>query len=96
MSVFSMDNHMHFRMSSNDKQLIEEAAKLKGIKPNAYARQCLIAAAERDLAELSQQNRIVLNEEDWDVFMHMLQAPVAENKNLKRAMSSYKKYFGDI
>lgn len=95
MSASSMDNHMHFRLSSNDKHLIEEAAKLKGIKPNAYARQSIIAAAECDLAKLSEQNRIILNEEDWEIFLNMLKAPVVENTNLKKAVSSYKKYFSD-
>lgn len=88
----SMDNHMHFRMSSDDKHLIEEAARLKGLKPNTYARQCLLAAAERDLAESGKQ-KLVLNEQDWTLFMSILSAPIKPNKNLKKAVDSYKRYF---
>lgn len=33
MAAHSMDSHMNFRMSQHDKQIIETAARLKGLKP---------------------------------------------------------------
>lgn len=40
-----MNSHMNFRMSSNDKKIIETAARLKGFKPNTYARMKLLEIA---------------------------------------------------
>ncbi|MCE5316036.1 MAG: DUF1778 domain-containing protein [Parachlamydia sp.] len=79
---------MHFLISSHDKHLIEKAARLKGLKSTTYARQCLLAAAERDLPEFGKQ-KLVLNEQDWTLFMSILSAPIKPNKNLKKAFDSY-------
>lgn len=45
----SMDSHMNLRMSSEDKLIIETAARLKGFKPNTYARIKLLEIAEKDI-----------------------------------------------
>ena len=75
MSAHSMDNHLNFRMSSHDKKMIETAAKLKGLKPNTYARQKLLAAAEKDIVEMSQLNTLILNPTDWEYFLTIMEAP---------------------
>ena len=92
MSLHSMDSYMNFRMSSSDKMTIEKAALLKGLKPNTYARQKLLEIAEHDINELSQLNRLILNDKQWDQFMAVMEAPPQKiNKNLKKAIQSYKK-----
>lgn len=94
MSAHFMDSHLNFRMSSHDKRMIETAAKLKGLKPNTYARQKLLEAAEKDIAELSQLNTLTLNPTDWDHFLAIMEAPVQINPNLKKAVKNYHKSIG--
>lgn len=91
--VQPMDSHLNFRMSSHDKKIIETAAKLKGIKPNTYARQKLLEAAEKDIVETSQHNALILNQADWDRFLEIMEAPVKVNQNLKKAFKKYQKAF---
>lgn len=93
MSAHFMDSHLNFRMSSLDKKMIESAAKLKGLKPNTYARQKLLEAAEKDIAEISQLNIVTLNATDWEHFLAIMEAPVQINKNLIKAVKSFKKSF---
>jgi len=90
----SMDSHMNFRMSLHDKRLIETAAKFKGLKPNTYARQRLLAIAENDIAEMNQSNRLILSEQDWEQFMTIMEAPIEQNTNLKKAIKNFNKMSG--
>lgn len=84
-----MNSHMNFRMSSDDKKIIEAAARLKGFKPNTYARMKLLEIAERDIREMSQLNNLILNEKDWEQFVQIMEAPVQTNENLKRAIREF-------
>lgn len=94
MYAHSMDSHLNFRMSSSDKRIIETAAKLKGLKPNTYARQKLLEAAEKDILEMSQLNSLILNSKDWETFLEIMEAPIQINPNLKKGVKSFKKMFG--
>jgi uncharacterized protein (DUF1778 family) len=94
MSAHSMDSHLNFRMSSHDKKMIETAAKLKGLKPNTYARQKLLEAAEKDIVEMSHLNTLVLNETDWEHFLAMMEAPIKMNPHLRKAVKNFQNKFG--
>lgn len=94
MSAQFMDDHFNFRMSSYDKKIVEAAAKLKGLKPNTYARQKLLEAAKKDITDLSQQNTLVLNEEEWEFFINIMKAPIEINLNLKKAVNNFRKKIG--
>ena len=87
-----MDSHLNFRMSSHDKRMIKTAAKLKGLKPNTYARQKLLEAAERDIVEMSQLNTLALNQADWEAFLAIMEMPVQINPHLKKAAMFYQKF----
>ena len=87
----NFDSHMNFRMSSKDKKIIETAAKLKGLRPNTYARQKLLEMAEKDIAEMHQINTLALNQTEWAKFMAIMESPVKINKNLKNAISEFNK-----
>lgn len=93
MSSHFMDSHLNFRMSSHDKKIIETAAKLKGFKPNTYARQKILEAAEKDILEMSQLNTLVLNQADWESFLALMEAPIQTNPHLKKAVSHFQKAF---
>ncbi len=90
----SMDSHMNFRMSSEDKLIIETAAKLKGFKPNTYARMKLLEIAEKDISEVTRLNNLTLSKKDWEQFVAIMEAPVVENKNLKKAVQEFYKMSG--
>lgn len=93
MGMQSMDSHFNFRMSGEDKRLIEMASKLMGLRSNTYARQKLIEAAKHDIEQMNQFNSLTLSESDWDMFMQVMESPVKINKNLKKAVSDYRKAF---
>lgn len=94
MSNHSMDSHLNFRMSSHDKKIIEAAAQFRGLKPQTYSRQKLLEAAEKDLAEMSQLNTLMLNQTDWEQFLAVMEAPVFINQNLRKAVKKFRKVFG--
>lgn len=94
MSAHFMDSHLNFRMSSHDKRIVETAAKLRGLKPNTYARQKLLEAAEKDISELNQQNTLILSEGDWKFFLETMEAPIEINLNLKKAVKDFRKKHG--
>jgi len=87
----AMDSHMNFRMSSQDKKIIEMAASLKGYKPNTYARQKLLEVAEKDILEMAPSHTLVLSEKEWEQFVAIMQAPVETNENLKKAILDFNK-----
>jgi uncharacterized protein (DUF1778 family) len=90
MPSHAMNEHMNFRMSSHDKMTIETAAKLKGLKPQTYARQRLLEIAEKEIAETHPAHLLVLSDEDWKQFMAIMEAPVQINENLRKAIMSFK------
>lgn len=91
MSSQFMDSYMNFRMSLHDKQIIEMAAKLKGLKPNTYARQKLLETAQKDIEEINQFNVLTLSDKDWEKFISVMESPVQINQNLKQGVSHFKK-----
>lgn len=95
MSHHSMDSHLNFRMSSHDKKIIETAAKLKGLKPTTYTRQKILAAAEKDILEMSQLNTCILSSADWEIFLTIMNAPIKTNPHLKKALENFQKTFKD-
>jgi uncharacterized protein (DUF1778 family) len=78
-------------MSVRDKKIIETAAKLKDLKPNTYAPQKLLEVAEKDIAEMSQINTLILNNSEWEKFIEIMEAPIKINKNLKKAITKFNK-----
>ena len=45
MAAHRLDTHLNFRLSSEDKELIAEAARSRKMKPQMYVRQKIIEAA---------------------------------------------------
>lgn len=90
----SMDSNLNFRMSSHDKQIIETAARLNGLKPNTYARQKLLEVAQKDISKLSKLNTLVTSETDWEFFIAIMEAPIIINQRLKKAVKHFNKKFG--
>lgn len=91
MSGFALTSHMHFRIAPQEKLLVEQAAEVLGLKPNTYARQRLIEAAERDLESLMNESRLILNDEAWNQLITIMGQRYRKNKKLTRAASRHKK-----
>lgn len=92
MGKSALTNHMHFRIAPQEKLLVEQAAEVMKLKPNTYARQRLIEAAERDLEALMHEQRLALNEEAWNQLIEIMEAPpLHKNKKLTRAALRHKK-----
>lgn len=89
-----MNCHLNVRMSSEDKRIIETAARLKGFKPNTYARMRLVEIAEKDIAEVTRPNTLSLSQKDWEQFVAIMEAPMEENKNLKIAVTDFYELIG--
>ncbi len=87
------NNNLNFRISYNDKKLIEMAANYKGLKPNTYARQKLLEAAKQDIAETNHLNSLVLDPENWNKLVAIMDAPIKSNKNLKKAVEDFERMF---
>lgn len=86
-----LGTHMHFRIADQEKLLVEQAAKLVGLKPNTYARRRLLEAVEKDLETLSNEQKLFLDEETWDQLVAIIEKPYEENRKLKRAAARHKK-----
>lgn len=86
----SLNSHMHFRIAAQEKQLVEQAAECLGMKPNTYARQRLIEAAERDIEVLSREQKLFLDEAAWNQLMAIMEQPCIENSHLRRAATRHK------
>lgn len=93
MSMQSMNDHFNFRMSTDDKKLIETAARLMGFKSNTYARQKLVEAAKHDIELINQSHSMILDEKDWEQFVNVMESPVKLNKNLHQGVKNYRKAF---
>lgn len=84
-------SHIHFRIAPQEKLILEQAAELVGLKPNTYARQRLIEAAERDLETLRQEQSLLLGEDAWNQLLDIMDKPSYENKKLLRAAARHNK-----
>lgn len=93
MNMQSMDSHFNFRVSVEDKKLIETAARLLGFKSNTYARQRLVEVAKHDIEQMNQSHSMILDEEDWEQFVKVMENPVKINKNLQQAIKKFHNAF---
>lgn len=90
MASHVMDSQFNFRMSTDDRQLIEGAARFLGLKPNTYARKRLREAAHKDLEEALERRHLVLSEKEWDHFMAIIEAPIPHLPKLEAASRRFK------
>jgi uncharacterized protein (DUF1778 family) len=79
------DSHIHLRAKASERDLIDQAALLKGMNRTQYI---MSAALEKANEALSASSTLFLNDEQYDRFVELLDNPPAPNPALKRLMST--------
>jgi uncharacterized protein (DUF1778 family) len=79
------DSHIHLRAKASERDLIDQAARLKGMNRTQYI---MSAALEKANEALSASSTLFLNDEQYDRFVELLDNPPAPNAALKRLMST--------
>ena len=72
------------RMSEEERSLIDQAARIRHTTSTNFIREEALAAAE---SVVHEQNRFVLNEEQWQALTDALSRPPRVLKKLKRQMA---------
>ena len=80
-------DRVNFRIASDAKDKIEEAATLLGTSLSGFAVQTLV---ERANEVIERHNRVVLSDRDRDVFLSLL-AEETPNKALRKAVQTHKR-----
>jgi uncharacterized protein (DUF1778 family) len=85
MSKIAADSNIHLRAKSSERDLIDQAAQLKGMNRTQFIMSAAVARANEVLMESST---LFLSEEQYDKFVHLLDNPPAPNAALKRLLST--------
>ncbi len=83
-------SRFEIRLSSQEKQLIGEAAGLSHLDLSNYARHVLVGQAQKDVVETRES--FILSNKDRDKFMASLTS-YTPNQALKDAAKTYQKTF---
>lgn len=79
---------LNFRLPSEIKEQVENAALLSGVTVTDFAITALAGAAEE---VLEKHQKRVLSNRDRDIFLKMLENPPEPNRALLEAVKEYKK-----
>jgi len=74
------------RINKDAKRMLQRAAALANMTVSAFVVNSALDAASR---LISERERLVLEEEDWEVFMEALANPPEPNQALKEAFATY-------
>ena len=80
-------SRLNFRLSADQKLLIQRAASLKGQTVTEYVVSRLAEAARQDVRE---HEVTVLSDRDRDLFLAMLVSDAEPNEAMRRAANRYK------
>ncbi len=80
------------RLSSEDKTIIQRAAKLRGCSLSAFVVESSVAAAE---AAIRRGETIVLSERDSIMFVEAILNPKNPNEALRKAFRLHQEQFGE-
>ena len=84
-------SRLNFRIPSEIKERVEEAALVTGTTVTDFAITALANSAEEAIHR--HQSR-TLSDRDRDIFLHMLDDPSGPNEALKKAAERYKERLG--
>jgi len=91
-SVPKSDSRLDFRLSKNDKAVIEQAAAISGQTVTDFAVSTLLREA-REVIEHHHVTR--LSDRDRDIFLALLDSDSEPNEALVRAAEEYKSRFSE-
>ena len=76
------------RLSRSQKELFEQAAKIKGYK--SLSEFVIQVTQEAAITIIQRQQNIIASERDQIIFFNALTNPPKPGKNLKKALKAYK------
>ncbi|NES19705.1 MAG: DUF1778 domain-containing protein [Symploca sp. SIO3E6] len=88
----SKSSRLDLRVTPEQKELLERAATLKGVSLSAYTLFYLIPIAKK---EIEQQERLILSNQDRDLFLSTLENPPPLQGRLKEAIEQYQTKYGN-
>jgi uncharacterized protein (DUF1778 family) len=81
------NSRIDLRVTPEQKQLLEQAAALKGISLSAYTLSNILAIAQQ---ELDNYEKLVLSNQDRDLFLSVIENPPQLQGKLKTAINKYR------
>lgn len=88
--VTNKTTRFEVRVSAEEKQTVEYAATLEGTTVSAYMRSRILSAAKQDI--LSQE-KLLLSNQDRDLFLNALENPPEPSGKLKAAFSEFREKY---
>jgi uncharacterized protein (DUF1778 family) len=85
------DNRIDLRVTQAQKELLEQAAALRGVSLSAYTILHLLPLAQQEIAA---QEKLVLSDRDRDLFMSKIENPPELQGKLKSAIGKYRSKYG--
>lgn len=80
------ESRVDLRITSEQKDLLEQAASLKGLSLSSYLLSNSLEAARRDI---DSHQRYILSDKDRDLFLSLIEHPPEPNQALKSAMRKF-------
>lgn len=90
MSLKSKEKRIDLRVTSEQKELLERAAELKGMSLSAYLVSHGLTVAQ---AELEAYQKLILSDRDRDLFLELIASPPKPNSTLKKAMREFQEEY---
>jgi uncharacterized protein (DUF1778 family) len=85
------NNRIDLRVTQEQKDLLEQAASLKGVSLSAYTILHLLPLAQKDIAA---QEKLLLSDRDRDLLMASIENPPELPGKLQSAIAKYRDKYG--
>ncbi|MCT0249255.1 DUF1778 domain-containing protein [Synechococcus sp. CS-205] len=82
--VIASTDRLNLKLSSSDKQLLQQAAAIEGISVAAFVRS---AAKQRAAAAIQLERAVTLSRRDYETFHAALAEPFRPNEALSQALN---------
>jgi uncharacterized protein (DUF1778 family) len=88
--IQSKNSRIDLRVTPEQKQLLEQAASIKGISLSAYTLSYLLDIAQKDI---TNYEKLVLSNEDRDLLLSVIENPPPLQGKLKMAIKKYRQKY---
>ena len=83
-------SRLDLRIDQDQKELLERAASLRGLSLSSYLLSNSIEAATKDI---ESHEKLVLSDNDRDLFLSLMENPPEPNQALKSAMRRFQEEY---
>lgn len=88
--IQSKNNRIDLRVTPEQKQLLEQAASIKGISLSAYTLSYLLEIAQKDI---NNYEKLVLSNQDRDLLLSAIENPPSLQGKLAIAIKEYRQKY---